>query len=125
MRAIPVDTSELRLIASGMVSAKPLYAELADGSRRRVPDQQAKDRDNGLPLWIVDCYPDVDTDPDENGRAEVVGVTVASADRPRVNKFQPVLFVGLVASGYVRDGRVAFAFRADGIAAVASVAKSA
>lgn len=125
MRAIPVDTNELRLIASGMIAAKGLYAELADGSRRRVPGEQAKDRDTGLPLWVVDCFVDEEIDPDVDGRAEVVGVTVGSADRPRVTKFAPVTFVGLTATGYVRDNRVAFSFKADGIAAAAQAVRSA
>lgn len=114
MRNIPVDTSRLTLLASGKLMAKAEYAELSDGSRRRVPDSQAKDRDTGLPLWVVDCFLD---DDEEEGRAEVVGVTVASREKPQVQKFRPVYFEGLVASAYVRDGRTAFTFRATGIAA--------
>lgn len=113
MRNIPVDPSRITLLASGKLMAKAEYAELSDGSRRRVPGAQAKDRETGLPLWVVDCFLD---DDEEEGRAEVVGVTIGSHDKPQVQKFRPVQFIGLVASGYVRDGRVAFTFRAQGIA---------
>lgn len=130
MRNIPVDAAKIRLIASGKLAAKPAYAEMADGTRRRIPGEQAKDLDRfgngtGLPLWVVDCYVDDDADPEEDGRAEVVGVTVASIDRPKVQKFAAVSFVDLVATGYVRDGRVAYSFRASGIAADMRSVKSA
>jgi hypothetical protein len=115
MRNIPVDGTQITLLASGKIMAKADYAELADGSRKRVPGAQATDRDTGLPLWIVDCFLD---DDEEEGRAEIVGVTVGCYDKPQVQKFRPVEFIGLTASGYVRDGRVAFSFRASGIASV-------
>ncbi len=113
MRNLPVDASRLTLLASGKLMPKAEYAELSDGSRRRVPDAQAKDRDTGLPLWVVDCFLD---DDEEEGRAEIVGVTVASREKPQVQKFRQVHFEGLVASGYLRDGRVAYSFRATGVA---------
>lgn len=113
MRNLPIDASRLTLLASGKVLPVPEYAELADGTKRRVPDRQAKDRDTGLPLWVVDCFAD---DDDEDARAEVVGVKVAAIDRPQVQKLRPVEFIGLVASGWNRDGRVAYSFRATGVA---------
>jgi hypothetical protein len=113
MRNIPVDASKIVLLASGKLMPKADYAELADGTRKRIPGAQAADRDTGVPLWIVDCFLD---DDEEEGRAEIVGVTVAAYDRPVVQKFRTVAFEGLVATGYVRDGRVAFSFRASGIA---------
>jgi hypothetical protein len=119
MRNIPVDTTQITLLASGKLMPKPLYAVLADGSRKRVPDKQAEEE--GIPLWVVDCYLD---DDEEEGRAEVVGVTVGSFEKPAVKKFQPVQFEGLVARAYVRDGRVAFSFSADRIA-TAPAAKAA
>lgn len=112
MRNIPVDTSQITLLASGKLMPKPFYAELSDGSRKRDPHRQAVCPVTGVPLWIVDCFVD---DEEEDGRAEVVGVTVPSMDRPVVKKFSPVPFEGLVATGYVRDGRVQFSFRADRI----------
>ena len=115
MRNIPVDSSQITLLASGKIMAKAEYAELADGSRKRVAGAQAADRDTGMPLWIVDCFVD---DEEEEGRAEIVGVTVASYDKPQVSKFRPVQFVGLTANGYVRDGRVAYSFRSSGVASV-------
>jgi hypothetical protein len=117
MRNIPVDASKVRLLASGKLSPKPAYAELADGSRKRIPGEQAIDKNKfgegtGLPLWVVDCYLD---DDEEDGRAEVVGVTVTAVDRPSVTKFAPVNFTDLVATGYVRDGRVSYSFKASGV----------
>jgi hypothetical protein len=112
MRTIPIDSSRLSLLASGKLMAKPEYAELSDGTKRRVPGAQATDRETGLPLWVIDCFLD---DDEEEGRAEIVGVTVAAREKPVVQKFRPVEFVDLVASAYVRDGRTAFTFRAAGI----------
>lgn len=113
MRNLPIDSTQISLISSGKCMPKAEYAELSDGSRKRVPGKQAVDRESGMPLWVVDCYVD---DDEEEGRAEIVGVTVAQYERPQVTKFQPIEFVGLVASGYVRDGRVQFTFRAIGVA---------
>jgi hypothetical protein len=113
MRNLPIDSTQIVLVSSGKVMAKPEYALLSDGSRKRVPGAQAKDPATGMPLWVLDCF--VDDDEDE-GRADVVGVTVSCYERPEVKKFRPVEFVGLTATGYVRDGRVAFSFRASGLA---------
>lgn len=113
MRNLPIDTHRITLLASGKLMPKAEYAELADGTRKRVPGGQQTDRDTGLPLWVIDCFLD---DDEEEGRAEVVGVTVAAREKPQVTKFQPVEFTDLVATGYVRDGRVAFSLRASGVA---------
>lgn len=113
MRNIPVDSTQIRLLASGKVMAKSDYAELSDGSRKRIPGAQATDRATGLPLWLVDCYLDSD---EVEGRAEIVSVTVSCYEVPEVRKLAPVQFVGLVAVAYVRDNRVAFSFKAQGIA---------
>jgi hypothetical protein len=117
MRSIPVDTSRINFIASGKCVPRAVYAVLSDGSKRRVPDntnawgyRQATD-ENGMPLWTLDVLPD----DDDAQRAEVVSVTIASFDEPKVDKFQSIRFRNLVASAYVREGRVAFSFRAEGI----------
>jgi hypothetical protein len=115
MRAIPVDTSKLQLIATGKIAPKPKYAKLADGTSKRVDGQQDTD-DMGNGLWVIDCMVDDGAD-DEDGRAEIVGVTVASPDRPKVTKFAPVAFVDLVATVY-RDrmtGQPKTSFKASGI----------
>ena len=119
---LPIDASRLSLLSSGKCMPVAEYAELSDGSKRRVPGAQAKDRDTGLPLWVVDCFVD---DDEEDGRAEIVGVKVAAVDKPQVQKFRSVAFVDLVASAYVRDGRVAYTFRAAGIAPAAIAPKAA
>lgn len=124
MRNLPIDTTRMTLLASGKLMPKAEYAELADGTRKRVPGGQQTDRDSGLPLWVVDCFLD---DDEEEGRAEVVGVTVATREKPEVKKFKPVEFVGLVATAYVPHGqsRVSYSFRASGIASGASISAAA
>lgn len=114
MPALPIDASKITLVATGKIRAVRTYAEMADGSRRAVPDSQEKS-DSGLPLWTVDVL----IDDEESDRAEPVGVKVASKEEPKPAKYQPVLFEGLRAMPYVdrRTNRVALSFRADGIAA--------
>jgi hypothetical protein len=122
MRRIPVDTTRVQFIGTGKTAARAQYAELADGSRRRVPDAQDKN-EHGVPMWVVDVL----VDDDEADRAEVVSVKVASWDEPRTEKWKPVRFTGLVALGYVAQGtnRVAYSFTADAIEGAGQTAKAA
>lgn len=112
MRAIPVDTSRVRFVATGKHAARAKYAELTDGSRKRVPDSHDTD-EQGRPLWVIDVMVD---DPDAE-RAEIAGVKVASFEVPETRLGDEVRFVGLVAVPYVAQGtgRVALSFRAEGI----------
>lgn len=92
MRSLPIDTTSLRLLATGGVQPVAVWAELSDGSRRPVPDAQDKD-DRGTPLWNVEVL----APPAEEGdRAEILSVRVAAYDAPKVAEFQPVAFTGLV-----------------------------
>lgn len=111
MRRIPVDTTRVRLLGTGKTAARAAYAELSDGSRRRIPDAQDKN-ENGVPLWVVDCLLADDAD-----RAEIVSVKVASYDEPKTELGKEVRFRGLTALPYVQQGtnRVALSFSADGI----------
>jgi hypothetical protein len=91
MRTIPVDTTALRLLATGEVQPVQVWAELSDGSRRPVPDAQEKDA-HGTPLWTVGVLaPPVE----EGDRAELLSVRVATYDRPQVSEFSPIRFDGL------------------------------
>lgn len=112
MRAIPVDMTRVRFIATGKHAARAKYAELTDGSRKRVPDSHDTD-EQGRPLWVIDVMVD---DPDAE-RAEIAGVKVASFEVPETRLGDEVRFVGLVAVPYVAQGtgRVALSFRAEGI----------
>ncbi len=112
MRAIPVDTTRIRFIATGKHAARAVYAELTDGSRKRVPDSHDQD-DQGRPLWVVDVMVD---DP-EADRAEIAGVKIASFEVPETKLGEEVRFINLVAVPYVASGtgRVAMSWRADGI----------
>lgn len=112
MRAIPVDTTRVRFVATGKHAARAVYAELSDGSRKRVPDSHDKD-DQGRPMWTVDVLVD---DPDAD-RAEVAGVKIASYEVPETRLGEEVRFVNLVAVPYVAQGtnRVSMSYRAEGI----------
>jgi hypothetical protein len=122
MRRIPVDCTKITFVGTGKAAARAKYAELSDGSRRRVPDAQDTN-DQGVPVWVVDVL----VDDDESDRAEVIGVKVASFDEPVCPKWQPVAFRNLVALGYVAQGtnRVAYSFTADGIEQAGSSGKAA
>lgn len=113
MPALPIDSTQITLVATGKVRPVKVYAEMGDGSRRAVPDSQDKS-DAGIPLWQVDVL----VDDDEADRAEPVAVKVASEVEPQVTKFAPVPFQGLRCTPYVdrRTNRVGLSFRADGIA---------
>jgi hypothetical protein len=114
MRKLPIDGSKIVFIATGKFAPVPEYAQLADGSSRRIPESHATN-DQGVPLYVVDVMPD----DDEADRAEVIGVKVASRTTPELAKFQPVQFIDLVASVYVPRGtsRAAVSFTASGVAA--------
>ena len=111
MRWIPVDTDRITFIGTSKTADVAEYAELSDGSRRRTGNQASDD--NGVPLHVVDVMV---FDPD-SPRAEIIGVKVASYDKPETTMGQPVKFHGLRALGYVQDGsnRVSYSFRADGV----------
>lgn len=122
MRRIPVDTSKVTFVGTGKCAARAKYAELSDGSRKRIPDAQDTN-DEGVPMWIVDVL----VDDDDADRAEVISVKVASYEEPVTAKWQPVKFRNLVALGYVAQGtnRVAYSFSADGIEGASTSGKAA
>jgi hypothetical protein len=109
-RRIPIDSTKVRFISTGKAAARAQYAELADGSRRRVRDSQDTD-DQGRPLWIIDCLAD---DPDGD-RAQIASVKIASFDAPEFRLGDEVRFVGLVAVPCVRDNRVAISWQAESV----------
>jgi hypothetical protein len=109
---LPIDATAFALIATGKHRPVSEYGELADGSRRAIPNSQAKL--DGVPLWTVDVL----LDDEESDRAQTVGVKVASVTEPNLPKYQPVHFVSLTCMPYVdrRTNRVALSFSASGIA---------
>lgn len=113
MATLPIEGSKITLIATGKVRPVAVYAELADGSRRRVPDSQEKN-DAGLPIWAVD----VQLDDDEANRTEAISVKVPLADEPHPQKWTPITFVGLTCKPYIPNGshQIALSMRAEGIA---------
>lgn len=112
MASLPIDASKITLIATGKVRPVPVYAEMADGSKRRVPGEQEKDA-FGLPIWAVD----VQLDDDDATRTEAIAVKVPSTEEPAPAKWRPITFTGLTCKPYVPSGgrQVQLSMRADGI----------
>jgi hypothetical protein len=111
VRRIPVDTARVKFISTGKSAARARYAELSDGSRKRVPDQQETD-DQGRPGWTIDCLAD---DPDAD-RAAICSVKVYAYEVPDFRLGQEIKFAGLTALPYVLQGqtRVSLSFAAEG-----------
>jgi hypothetical protein len=122
MRRIPVDATRVRFLGTGKAAARAKYAELSDGSRRRVPDAQDTN-DAGVPMWTVDVIAD---DPDSD-RAEICSVKIASYEVPETRLGQEVKFIGMTALPYVLQGsnRVALSFNAESIEGIGQVGKPA
>jgi hypothetical protein len=81
---------------------------------------QSKDKQSGLPLWVVDV---IDGDP--AAREKTARVKIAAADQPTLPAapaglpFVPVEFAGLTVTPYVNQaGRLAYSLRATGIRVV-------
>jgi hypothetical protein len=81
---------------------------------------QSKDKQSGLPLWVVDV---IDGDP--AAREKTARVKIAAADQPALPAaagglpFVPVEFAGLTVTPYVNQaGRLAYSLRATGIRVV-------
>ena len=81
---------------------------------------QSKDKQSGLPLWVIDV---IDADP--AAREKTVRVKVAAADQPVLPAapaglpFVPVEFTALTVTPYVNQaGRLAYSLRATGIRVV-------
>lgn len=115
MRTIAVDATAMRLLATGPAQPVPVWAELADGTRKIVPDRQDKDAD-GVPLWTVELLAPPAT---ERDRAEIIAVRVASHDEPRVREFEPVQVQGLTVACSVnrRTGALSQYWSAKGVQA--------
>lgn len=113
MANLPIDAGQITLVATGKVRPVAVYAEMADGSRKRVPGEQEKS-DFGIPLWAID----VQLDDDEATRTEAIAVKVPSTEEPQPPKWRPITFTGLTCKPYVPNGgrQVALSMRADGIA---------
>ena len=104
MRTIPVETTTLRLVASG--AAPVAVNRYADGVR--TGDTVSDDK--GRALVRVDLF--VLTDEG----AEAVRVKVPVTNCPKeLTTLAPVMVTGLVATPYLNGSRVAVAFRAESV----------
>lgn len=88
-----------------------------DASRASGGDVQARDKNTGELLWVVDVI-----DPDPQARDKSVRVKVTGAVQPVLPEaaagvpFRPVEFDNLSVTPYVNDkGRLAYSFRARGV----------
>lgn len=114
IREVPVDNSRIELIASGHVVPVPVWAEMPDGSRKLMEDEQAKDEQTGELLWNVDVFGESGREGSE--RAEVVSVQVRSPHQPVVKRFGPVKFRDLaVRFSKGRDGNLKNYWAASGL----------
>jgi hypothetical protein len=78
---------------------------------------QSKDRQSGLPLWVIDV---IDADP--QARSKTARVKIAAADQPVLPAgtagmpFVRVEFAGLTVTPYVNQaGRLAYSLKATGV----------
>jgi hypothetical protein len=79
---------------------------------------QAKDKQSGLPVWVIDVI-----DGDTTARDKTVRVKIAASDQPVLPPaagagmpFVPVEFTGLTVTPYVSQaGRLAYSVKAAGI----------
>jgi hypothetical protein len=122
MRTLPVDTTALRLLATGSVQPVAVWAELSNGERRPVPGKQETD-DYGVPLWNVELI----APPAEEGeRAELLSVRVAADEQPTVAEFEPVAVEGMTVRVSVnkRTGALGMYWAAADVKAVSSRTRS-
>lgn len=114
IREIPVDSDRIELVASGHVVPVPVWAEMPDGSRKLMEDQQAVDEESGELLWNVDVFGESGRAGTE--RAEVVSVQVRSPYQPTVARFAPISFRELaVRFSKGRDGNLKNYWAAAGV----------
>ena len=114
-----VECRELFPHGVGIVGAVAPMADFeASTKEHRV---QARDKDSGLPVWVVDV---MDFDPE--ARERTLRVKVAAAVQPvppsavEGAPVRPVLLEGLTVTPYIKDGtrpRIAYSLRATGLAA--------
>ena len=112
---IPVDFAQV--FPRGVYAAGPFEPvrdfEASKGDRF----VQAKDRENGPPVWMVEV---IDANP--GARTKTARVKIASADQPVLPPpgagmpFVPVEFTGLAVIPYVNQaGRLAYSIKATGL----------
>jgi hypothetical protein len=119
MATLPIAAERITLVATGKVRPVAVYAEMADGSRKRVPDAQEKN-DQGVPLWAVD----VQLDDEDADRTEAIAVKVPALEQPEPPKWRPVEFTGLTCKPYMPNGgrQIQLSMRAEGISLPAAAA---
>ncbi|MFC9976846.1 plasmid replication, integration and excision activator [Spirillospora sp. NPDC127200] len=85
--------------------------------------RQEIDKDNGLPVWVVDVY---DADPEANHKNSAIKVKISAEvcpvlPEPVMGPFRPVEFEGLTVTPYIDDNgkrpRISYSFRARGVRA--------
>jgi hypothetical protein len=99
--------------------------------------RQETDKDNGLPVWVVDVY---DADPEASHKASAIKIKIAARVCPVMpeavfGSFRPVEFEGMTVTPWVEETgrkpngevrtRVAYSFRASAVRAPANGSKPA
>ena len=117
--AMPVRFGDVFPFGLGVVGAVTQMDDFEkSGKDNRV---QARDKDSGLPVWVVDV---MDFDPD--ARERTLRVKVAAAVQPVPPEaiegapVRPVLLEGLSVTPYIKEGtrpKIAYSLRATGLAA--------
>lgn len=117
-------THEERFPAGAFAVAVEAVQEF-DAERGRT-GVQAREKDSGLPLWVVNVF-----DPDPEARSREVRVRIAATDEPVLppivavpgvlEGLRPVVFHNLLGTPYVntqgRRAQLAWSYRAEGMAA--------
>jgi hypothetical protein len=121
-----VDCGEQFPHGIGVVSAVSASADFdASTKENRV---QARDKDSGLPLWVVEV---MDFDPE--ARERMFKVKVAAAVQPVPPEavagapVRPVVLEGLTVTPYIKEGtrpKIGYSLRATGLAAPGRQARS-
>lgn len=117
--ALKVECGEVFPHGVGVVGAVTPLADFDASTREnRV---QARDKESGLPMWVVDV---MDFDPE--ARERTLKVKVAAAVQPvppeavAGTPVRPVLLEGLTVTPYIKDGnrpKIGYSLRATGLAA--------
>lgn len=109
---IPVDAARIKFMSTGKGAGKPKYAELSDGSRKRVPDAFETD-DQGRTFFMVDVI----IVSDDAARADLAAVKIPAWEEPVTSLGDVVQFINLTVTPYVPQGsnRISFSYSADGI----------
>jgi hypothetical protein len=121
-----VEFGEVFAFGAGLIGAVKSLSDF-DASTKDKP-VQARDKESGLPLWVVDC---MDFDPE--ARERTFKVKIAAAVQPVPPEavsgvpVRPVVLENLTVTPYIKEGprpKIGYSLRATGLAAPGRQARS-